>query len=53
VQAVKKASVEVLLDFVNTHREDAHAKATSKATVAAHHLAVTALVEAVERHLRD
>ncbi len=52
-QSVKKASVEVLLDFVNVHREDAHAKDISKATVAAHHLAVTALVEALERHLQD
>jgi hypothetical protein len=52
-QSVKKASVQVLLDYVNTHREDAHAKAVSGADFAALQVAVKALEGALTRHLQD
>ena len=51
--AVKKASVQVLLDFVNAHREDAHAKLASEGDKVALQLAVHALEAAIDRHLQD
>ena len=52
-QSVKKSSVQVLLDYVNAHREDAHAKEISDADAAAVKLAISSLQAALERHLED
>ncbi len=45
--------VKVLLDYVNTHREDAHAGALEDADLATLKIAVTALERAVARQLED
>ncbi len=50
---VSKEAVTVLLHFVNGHREDAHAKDTSAATVAAVKTAAAALEAAIDRYLED
>jgi hypothetical protein len=50
---VGKAAVTVLLNYVNAHREDAHAKEVSPAEVAAVQTAVVALDAALDRHLDD
>lgn len=48
-----RAQVKVLLDYVNTHREDAHAGALEEAELATLKIAVTALERAVDRQLED
>jgi hypothetical protein len=52
-ESVKKASVQVLLEFVNAHREDAHAKPISEGDAAAMRLAVKAIEGAIDRFLED
>jgi hypothetical protein len=52
-ESVKKVSVQVMLDFVNAHREDAHAKGVSECDRAAVALAVRALEGALDRHLSE
>ncbi len=48
-----REQVKVLLDYVNTHREDAHAGALEEAELATLKIAVTALERAVDRQLED
>ena len=50
---VTKAQFEVLVDFLNRHREDAHAKEVDLATVAAVALAAKTLEAAIEPYLED
>ncbi len=45
--------VKVLLDYINTHREDAHAGAFSEGELATLKIAVSALDAAVDRMLED
>lgn len=45
--------MKVLLDYVNTHREDAHAGAFSEGELATLKIAVSALDAAVDRMLED
>jgi type I restriction enzyme R subunit len=45
--------VKVLLDYVNTHREDAHAGALDEAELATLKIAVTALERAIDRLLEE
>jgi hypothetical protein len=52
-KAVKKHHVRVLLDYVNTNRQDAHAKPLEKAQTAALEIAVTALESAIDAYLAD
>lgn len=50
---VTKEQVKVLLEFVNAHREDAHAKLVSEQEVVALRLAVSAIENAVDLYLED
>jgi hypothetical protein len=48
-----REQVKVLLDYVNTHRPDAHAGEISAGQVASLRIAIEALEKAVDRHLDD
>jgi hypothetical protein len=50
---VTKNNVSTILDFVNSHREDAHAKPISPADLATLKIAVGALEAAIDEFLRD
>jgi hypothetical protein len=50
---LSRDQVKVLLDYVNTHREDAHAGALEDADLATLKIAVTALERAVARQLEE
>lgn len=48
-----REQVKVLLDYINAHREDAHAGALEEGELATLKIAVTALERAVDRQLED
>ncbi|WP_225413491.1 AAA family ATPase [Stigmatella hybrida] len=50
---VSREQFKVLLDYVNAHREDAHAKPVSQAELAALRVVVNAIETAVDRLLED
>jgi hypothetical protein len=50
-ERVSKEAMKVLLEYINAHREDAHAKPISEADAAALRIAVGALDQALDRFL--
>lgn len=50
---LSKAQCQVILDFVNAHREDAHAKSVSHGVIASMHVACNAINTTVNRYLED
>ena len=52
-ERISRSQLAVLLEYVNAHREDAHAKAVSEASIAGVRLAVPLLEKAIERYLDE
>jgi hypothetical protein len=50
---VSREQVKVLLEYVNAHREDAHAKAVGEATIASLRICVATLKRSLSEYLAD